>query len=89
MSNLEEIAKDPYRRPPSMYNYKVKKLEGNFVTFTDVVKKEYRLEFDNPHELSLEHQYGDDIDNLFIAVSYNSNYFFYRKLSNDRPWRPK
>lgn len=83
----DDIQKDPYRRPPSMYNYKVKKLSGNHVTFVDATKKDYTVELQSDVRHTLEEQYGNDIDNLFIAVSYNNTYFFYRKLSNDKVWR--
>ena len=86
MSELLGILGDPYRRTKTMYHFKVTGLEGNTVRFHDASKVTNLIELKNESERTLEEQYRDLIDNLFISISITGQYFFYSKLSNDANW---
>ena len=86
MSELLGILGDPYRRTKTMYHFKVTGLEGNRVRFHDASKVINVVELPIESEHTLEEQYREQIDNLFIAVSITGQYFFYSKLSNDDNW---
>lgn len=86
MSELIGILGDPYRRTKTMYHFKVTGLEGNLVRFHDASKVVNVVDLPNDSDVSLEEQYREQIDNLFIAVSITGQYFFYAKLSNDANW---
>ena len=86
MSELNGILSNPYRRTKSMYHFKVTAFEGNVVKYHDATKVTTSIELPNTSERTLEEQYGDNLDNIFIAVSSTGQYFFYTKLSNDANW---
>ena len=86
MSELLGILGDPYRRTKTMYHFKVVGIEENTIRFHDASKVVNVVKLPNTNEVSLEEQYREQMDNLFIAVSLMGQYFFYSKLSNDSNW---
>lgn len=86
MSELLGILGDPCRRTKTMYHFKVVGLTGNTVRFHDASHVTNVCELPNEHPQTLEQQYKSHEDNLFVAVSYTGQYFFYTKLSNDKHW---
>ncbi|BDH16630.1 MAG: hypothetical protein [Bacteriophage sp.] len=87
MFSPDTINQDPYKRTSSMYHYKITAIVGNTITFNDATKTPYTVTLDNPDSMTLEAMYREQIDNLFIAISFTNQYFFYQKLSNDRTWK--
>lgn len=86
MSELFEIMGNPYTRPKTTYHFKVVGIDGNTVKFHDASHVTNIRELDNHYPVSLEKQYENHMDNLFIAVTITGQYFFYTKLSNDQNW---
>lgn len=85
-SLFNAILGDPYRRTKTMYHFKVSSVTGNTIAFHDASKVTNRVELPNNTPYTLEHLYGQHIDNLFLAISVTGQYFFYTKLSNDANW---
>lgn len=86
MSELLGVIGNPYTRPKTMYHFKVVGITGNTVRFHDASRVTNVCELPNEYPQTLEQQYKNHKDNLFVAVSYTGQYFFYTKLSNDQQW---
>lgn len=86
MSELLDVIGNPYTRPKTTYHFKVVDIEGNTIKFHDASRVTNVRELPNNDITTLEQQYEDYMDNLFIAVSYTGQYFFYTKLSNEKNW---
>jgi hypothetical protein len=86
MSELFKVIGNPHKRPRTTYHFKVIGIEENTVRFHDASRVSNKCVLPNESPKTLEQQYENYMDNLFIAVSYNGQYFFYTKLSNDKPW---
>ncbi len=86
MSELLSVIGNPYTRPKTMYHFKVVGINDNTVSFHDASHVTNKRELPNEDPHTLEYQYKDHMDNLFIAVSYTGQYFFYTKLSNSKNW---
>lgn len=86
MSKLLSILSDPHRRTNSMYHFKVSRIKGNTVSFHDASRLTNTIDLPNDSPQTLEEQYKNRMDNLFIATSITGQYFFYSKLSNERSW---
>lgn len=86
MSEILGILGDPYRRTKTMYHFKVVGVDGNTIKFHDASKVINVVELPNSSDFTLQQQYAEQIDNLFIAVNITGQYFFYQKLSNDDNW---
>lgn len=86
MSEINDILNSPYQRTKAMYHFRVVGITGNTVQYHDASHVTHSVELPNATDYSLEHQYRDQRDNLFIAVSIAGQYFFYSKASNDGMW---
>ncbi len=86
MSTVREILDNPHKRTTATYRFKVTGIEGNVVQYHDASMKTHKQELPNAHERTLEEQYRDQLDNLFIAVSISGEFYFTSKLSNTAIW---
>jgi hypothetical protein len=86
MSLLDQIITDPYRRTKASYHFKVTALDGNTIGFHDASRVTNLITLPNDTEQTLEEQYRDGIDNLFLSVDITGQYFFYNKVSNTDNW---
>ena len=86
MATAQEILGNPYKRTVATYRFKVTNIEGNTVHYHDASMQTHVQELPNDNDLTLQQQYGDRIDNLFIALSINGEFYFTSKLSNNAIW---
>lgn len=86
MSDIRTILDSPHKRTLATYRFKVTNIIGNTVHYHDASKVTNIQEFPQDGELTLEEQYQGDIDSLFIAVTISGEYYFTRKVSNNRIW---
>ena len=86
MATAQEILGNPYKRTTATYRFKVTHIEGNVVHYHDAAMETNVQELPNDDVRTLEEQYKDQIDNLFIALSINGEFYFTSKLSNNAIW---
>lgn len=86
MSDIRTILDTPHKRTLATYRFKVTCIIGNTVHYRDASMVNNIQEFPQEGEYTLEEQYQEDLDNLFIAVNISGEYYFTRKLSNNRIW---
>lgn len=86
MTHVQSILNDPLKRTNSTYRFKVTAIQGNTIHYHDAAMQTNTQELPNDSEQSLEQQYQDKIDNLFIAIDHAGNYYFTSKLSNSARW---
>lgn len=86
MSDIRTILDSPHKRTLATYRFKVTTITGNTVHYHDASMVTNTQEFPQEGELTLEEQYQDDLDNLFIVVNLSGEYYFTRKVSNNRIW---
>lgn len=86
MSEINDILNSPYQRTKAMYHFKVVSITDNTIQYHDASRVTHTVELPNTTDYSLEYQYKDQRDNLFIAVSITGQYFFYSKASNEGQW---
>lgn len=84
LMSLTNIIHNPLRHANSCYHFKVTAIEGNTIWFHDATKESIRVELPDDSGFTLEQQYRNLLDNLFISININGQYFFYQKLSNEK-----
>lgn len=88
MSVLANIIGDPYRRTKTTYHFKIQDIKGNDIYFHDASKVVNKMTLTPDTEFTLEEQYDDMLNNLFVAFNITGEYFFYQKVSNTQILKP-
>ena len=86
MSGIRDILTNPHQRTVATYRFKVTAITDNTVSYRDASMRVRSQTLPNLSDVSLEAQYQDHLDNLFLVIDITGQYHFAGKLSNAAQW---